>query len=78
MKSSSSMKNKKKTSISLLSIEDYIQNSHGSYSNSRKTTLASKNLFQNTQSNKKISEETKHSNFEKAVLIGSEKLIARH
>lgn len=58
---SSSRRNKKKTSISLLSIEDYIQNSHGSYSNSRKTTLASKNLFQNTQSNKKISEETKHS-----------------
>lgn len=54
---SSSKKNKKKTMLSLFSLEDYVQNSHGSSSNSQKTSLASKNIFKNTPLSKKISEE---------------------
>lgn len=73
MDSHSFKKNKKKTTVHLLSIEDYIQNTHGSSSNSQKIPLIKKIFLANKA--KKVSDETKPLKFNKAILIRSEKLL---
>lgn len=79
MVSSSKKKNKNKTSIFVLSIDEYFQGSRKGETSlssaSQRTTLASKAFLQNPTQNKNTLEEPKPSNFIKIIQTRSGKLL---